>query len=93
MPSLIATLKVKEEKVDEAVKFFQELQENVKSDEPGTLEYVFHQKAGEATTFVVYEKYADTDALKTHSANLAKVGARFAGVMSGPPEIVMLEEI
>ncbi|MBW2282015.1 MAG: antibiotic biosynthesis monooxygenase [Deltaproteobacteria bacterium] len=93
MPSLIATLKVKEEKVDEAVKFFQELQENVKSNEPGTLEYVFHQKAGEPSTFVVYEKYADADALKTHSANLAKVGARFAPILDGPPDIVRLDEI
>jgi quinol monooxygenase YgiN len=93
MPSLIATLKVKEEKVDEAVKFFQELQKNVKADEPGTLEYVFHQKSGEPTTFVVYEKYADAEALKTHSANLGKVGAQFAGVLGGAPEIVMMEEI
>lgn len=93
MPSLIATLKVKDDKVDEAVKFFQELQTRVKADEPGTLEYVFHQKSGEPTTFVVYEKYADQDALKTHSANLAKVGAQFAGIMAGPPEIAMLEEI
>ncbi len=93
MPSLIATLKVKEEKVDEAVKFFQELQTNVKANEPGTLEYIFHQKAGEPTTFVVYEKYADAEALKTHSANLAKVGGQFAGVMAGPPEIAMLEEL
>jgi len=93
MPSLIATLKVKEDKVDEAVKFFQELQENVKSNEPGTLEYTFHQKAGEPSTFVVYEKYADADALKAHSANLAKVGARFAPLLNGPPEIVAMEEI
>jgi quinol monooxygenase YgiN len=93
MPSLIATLKVKEEKVDEAVKFFQELQTDVKANEPGTLEYVFHQKDGEPTTFVVYEKYADADAIKTHSANLAKVGARFAPLMDGPPEITRISEI
>ena len=93
MPSLIATLKVKDDKVDEAVKFFQELQENVKSNELGTLEYVFHQKTGEPTTFVVYEKYADAEALKTHSANLAKVGSRFAPILDGPPEIVAIEEI
>ena len=93
MPSLIATLKVKEEKVDEAVKFFQELQTDVKANEPGTLEYVFHQKDGAPETFVVYEKYADADALKTHSANLAKVGARFAPLLDGPPEIVRIEEL
>ncbi len=93
MPSLIATLKVKEEKVDEAVKFFQELQSDVKANEPGTLEYVFHQKSGEPTCFVVYEKYADAEALKTHSSNLGKVGARFAGILDGAPEIVMIEEL
>ena len=93
MPSLIATLKVKEDKVDEAVKLFQELQENVRSNEPGTLEYVFHQKAGEPTTFVVYEKYADPAALETHRTNLAKVGSRFASILNGPPEIVAIEEI
>ena len=93
MPSLIATLKVKEEKVDEAVKFFQQLQTDVKANEPGTLEYVFHQKSGEPTTFVVYEKYADDEALKTHGANLAKVGERFRPILDGAPEIVRIEEL
>ena len=93
MPSVIATLRVKEEKVDEAVKFFRELQSNVKANEPGTLEYVFHQKAGEPTTFVVYEKYADAEALKTHSANLAKVGRQFGPILDGAPEIVRVDEI
>ncbi len=44
MPSLIATVRVKEEKLEEARSFFKELGAQVSRDEPGTLAYVIHQK-------------------------------------------------
>ena len=93
MPSLIATIKVNPDKVDEAKKFFKELAASTLASEEGTLMYTWHQKQGEPETFIVYEKYADAEALKTHSANLAKQGPKFAGLLAGAPDIIAMEEI
>lgn len=93
MPSVIATLRVKAEKLDEARTFLKQLAIDTLAREPGTLAYTVHQKKGEPTTFVFYEKYANDQALAEHSANLKAVGAGFAAVLAGPPEIVLLEEV
>jgi quinol monooxygenase YgiN len=93
MPSVVATVKVKEDKIEAAKTFFKELSADTRANEPGTLAYVFHQRVDEPTVFVAYEKYADQEAFKAHSANLAAKGARFAEVLDGPPEILFLEEV
>lgn len=93
MPSVVATIKVKADKVEEAKALFARLAANVLKEEPGTLAYVPHQRSDDPTVFVFYEKYQDGEAFKTHGANLAKVGKEFAGVMAGPPDITMLEEV
>jgi quinol monooxygenase YgiN len=93
MPSVIATLKVKEDKLEEARSFLKQLAADTLAREPGTLAYTVHQKKGEPTTFVFYEKYESDQALAEHSANLKAAGARFAAVLAGPPEIVLLEEV
>lgn len=93
MPSLIANVRVREGKIEEAKALFKELAAQVRQNEPGTLAYVFHQRKDEPHTFVVYEKYESDAAFTTHQQNLAKVGARFGALLAGPPELVMLEEI
>jgi len=93
MPSVIATIKVKDDKIEEAKKLFAQLAAGVRADEPGTLAYIPHQRKDEPATFIFYEKYQDMDAFKTHGANLAKKGKEFAGVMAGPPEILMVDEV
>ena len=93
MPSLIAKINVKEDKVEEAKSFLKDLAASVLSSEEGTLAYVIHQQKDEPTAFHVYEKYADDEAFKIHSKNLAAKGAEFAGIMAGPPEMIFLEEI
>ncbi len=93
MPSVMATIKVKEDKVDEAKQLFAKLAAGVSENEPGTLAYIPHQRADEPTTFIFYEKYADGKAFATHGENLKAVGKEFAGVMAAPPEIVMMEEV
>jgi len=72
MISLIVTLKVKEGKMDEAVQALKEAVHRVKAAEPGCIEYIPHTVRGENNTIIFYEKYRDKDALKIHSANLAK---------------------
>ncbi len=93
MPSVIANLKVKEDKIEEAKQFLKQLCAETLANESGTLAYVFHQQQDDPTSFVAYEKYESEEAFKTHSKNLAAKGAGFAGILEGPPSIVMLEEI
>ena len=93
MPSVIATIKVKEDKIDEAKQLFAKLSANVLKEEPGTLAYVPHQRKDQPATFVFYEKYEDDAAFATHGENLQKVGKEFAGVMAGAPEIVFMDEV
>jgi len=93
MPSVVATIKVKEEKIEEAKAFVKGLSARVLADEPGTVAYVFHQRRDDPTTFVAYEKYESDEAFATHSRNLAAVGKEFAAILAGAPDIVILDEV
>ena len=93
MPSVIATLKVKADKIDEARSFLRTLAANVRANEPATLAYVFHQRKDDPTVFVAYEKYESDEAFKQHGQNLRTQGAGFAAVLDGRPEIVLLDEL
>ncbi len=93
MPSVVATLKVKEDKIEEARAFLKQLAADTLANESGTLAYVFHQQKDDPTAFVAYEKYESDEAFALHSKNLASKGAGFAGIMAGPPKIVILEEL
>ena len=72
MITLIATLKVKDGKMEEAINVLKEIVPKVKASEPGCLEYIPHTVRGDEKTIIFYEKYNDKDALKLHSANLMK---------------------
>jgi quinol monooxygenase YgiN len=93
MPSVVATIQVKEDKIEEAKSFLKQLAADTLAKEPGTLAYTCHQRRDAPTTFVFYEKYESDAAFAEHGANLKAVGASFAGILAGAPEIVILEEI
>ena len=93
MPSVIATIKVKEELLDDAKTFLKELSEKTLANESGTLAYTVHQRKDDPTTFVFYEKYENDAAFATHGENLKAVGRDFARILAGPPEIVLLDEV
>ena len=93
MPSVIATIKVKEDKIEEAKTFLKELAAKTLANESGTQVYTPHQRKDDPTTFVFYEKYESDEAFAIHGKNLASAGKGFAGILAGPPEIVMLEEV
>lgn len=93
MPSIIANIKVKEDKVDEAKAFFSKLATDTLANEEGTLAYVAHQRKDDPTMFVFYEKYADDAAFAKHGENLGAHGKAFGAVMAGPPEIIFINEI
>ncbi|MDY6966600.1 MAG: hypothetical protein SVM80_11670 [Halobacteriota archaeon] len=73
MPSLIATLKIKEgASIDELSKALKELQQDILVSEKGsTLVYNPHI-CEKDNTVVFYESYIDDEALKIHSKNLMK---------------------
>lgn len=93
MPSVIATLKVKEDKIEEAKTALKQLATETLANEPGTLAYTVHQRKDSPSTFVFYEKYVDDEAFKTHGTNLRAKGAMFAGILAGAPDIVVVEEV
>ena len=93
MPSVVATVKVKEGKSDEAKGFFKQLAADVLANESGTLAYVVHQRRDDPDTFVVYEKYESDAAFALHGKNLAAKGAEFGALLAGAPEIVIVEEV
>ena len=93
MPSVIATIRVGEDKIEEAKAFLKQLSEETLASESGTLVYTVHQRADDPTAFVFYEKYESEEAFKIHGKNLASKGAGFAGILAGAPEIIMIEEV
>ena len=93
MPSIVATLKVKEDKIEQARSFLKQLSADTLAKEPGTLVYTVHQRKDDPTVFVFYEKYESDAALAQHGENLKAAGAGFAEILAGRPEIVQLEEV
>ena len=93
MPCVVANLKVKEDKIEEAKSFLKQLASDALAKEPGTLVYSVHQRKDDPTAFVFYEKYESDAALAEHSKNLKSAGAGFAAILAGAPEIVLLDEI
>jgi len=72
MITLIATLKIKEGKTQDAINALKEIVPKIKASEPGCIEYIPHTVRGDESTIIFYEKYSDKDALNLHSANLMK---------------------
>jgi quinol monooxygenase YgiN len=93
MFTVLAELKVREGKVDEAKAAFRELVRAVKSSEPGTLEYTFLQRKDDPLTFIVFERYQDENAFQTHMVNLQQHAAAFASVLAGAPSATFLDEV
>jgi len=70
--SIIATIHVKEGKIEEAKEVLKEIVPKVRASEPGLLAYIPHTVKDQENTIVWYEKYKDGDAIKAHMANLGK---------------------
>lgn len=72
--TIIATVHVKEGKMDEAKEILKEIVPKIRENEPGLLEYMPHTVKGkkEKNTIIFYEKYQDKAAFREHTANLGK---------------------
>jgi quinol monooxygenase YgiN len=93
MVTLIAKVKVKEGKMDEAVKALKEIVPKIKEAEPGCLVYIPHTVRGEENTIIFYEKYSDKEALKVHSGNLRKSLEKFLPLLEPGMDVKTCEEI
>ena len=93
MPTMLATLRVKKDKVEEAQSFLKKLAAEVLANEAGTLEYSLYQKQDEPEVFVLFERYESPEALAVHGKNLAAKGAGFAAILDGRPDILQLTPV
>ena len=93
MPTIVATLKVKQDKLEAAKTFFKQLAADVLANEPGALDYRPLQASDDPTKFVFIERYADEAAFAAHAEAQAHVGPKFAELTEGGWEVVKLEEI
>jgi len=95
MVTLIATLKIKEGKMSEALEILKEMVRNIKASEPGTLEYIPHTVQGKdlENTIIFYEKYESEEAMKLHSKNLSKTAIKLAPLLAPERDIKVCREI
>jgi len=93
MITLIAKVKVKEGKMEEAVKALKEIVPKIKEAEPGCLAYIPHTIRGEDNTIIFYEKYRDKEALKVHSGNLQKTLEKFIPLLEPGSDVKTCYEI
>ena len=79
MITIIASVVVKEGKMEEAISVLKELVPKIKNSESGLLDYIPHTVKGKENKnlIIFYEKYADETAFKLHMANLGKNLAKF----------------
>ena len=87
----MATLKVVDGKQADFEAAFANMQQAVRDEEPGTLQYDLMQDEADPTTYRVFEVYADAEARNVHGKSAA-FGAAAAplggGVMAAAPDIV-----
>ncbi len=95
MITIFATLTVKEGKMNDAKAAIKDVVAKIKLDEPGCLAYVPHtvKGAGNENVIMMYEKYADKDALKTHSANFPKTLEKLLPLLEPGMDIKTCNEI
>ena len=94
MLTVIATMPIKEGKMDEALQEVKGLLVNV-AKEQGTVLYSLNVDTANPNTLIVVEQYTDQDALNFHSSTpyFKEFFAKASGLLGGAPEIVTMKEI
>jgi quinol monooxygenase YgiN len=95
MITVFATLTVKKGKMEEATAAIKDVVAKIKVHEPGCLAYIPHtvKGAGNENVIMMYEKYADKDALKTHSANFPQTLEKLLPLLEPGMDIKTCNEI
>lgn len=94
MIAVIAKMPVKPESKDDAINEVKNLMAKV-AEEEGTLHYTVNVAQGDPNTLVFMERYKDMDALGVHGStpHFQEFMGKAMNFASGPPEIVVLDEI
>lgn len=89
--SMLVQATVKEGAADKFVAAFAAAIEPTRAEE-GCSRYELHRVAGENFSFVVYERWKNLDALKSHmeAAHTKKLLETIAPLLSAPPQIVVM---
>ncbi|MBA57868.1 MAG: antibiotic biosynthesis monooxygenase [Gammaproteobacteria bacterium] len=92
---IVATLKIKPEKIKEFESTFKELMNIVSKKEPGNNYYELHRSREEEGTYVVMEQYVDQAALDAHgkSDEFKSTSAKLGGCLAGAPEIKLFDAV
>jgi quinol monooxygenase YgiN len=95
MMTIVAKLKVRSGKQDDAERALTDMIEYVRANEPGTVSYTLHRAVGDPTTLLMYEQYADQAAVDTHgtSARIQQLFATLGPLLDGQPSIEMYSEV
>ncbi len=93
--TLIARIKVKEGRMDDAISILKKIVPIVKESEPGCLEYIPHIIKGDKNKNIIlfYEKYTDQEAFEIHNQNLKKNMADLNPLLEPGAEIDICSEI
>ena len=67
MNTIIARIKIKDGKEDEAIAALKTMADGVEANEPGTLAYVIHRSIDDSSEIVFFELYKDDEASKAHT--------------------------
>ncbi|NMC08660.1 MAG: hypothetical protein GYA24_25850 [Candidatus Lokiarchaeota archaeon] len=88
---IMATLKIKDGKLAEALKILKDFAAWIAQNEPGTLQYAIHTVKGkEKDTIVVYERYKDIDAFQVHGKHLSERAGGLMALLDGGLDIKTL---
>jgi len=89
-----AVLKAADDKGDDLEQAFRKLMSKV-LDDPGTVAYLVHRGMDDATTFFVYEKYENADALKAHSSteHFKEFSRAVGSLLVARPEVTLYRQV
>ncbi|MFX1569393.1 MAG: putative quinol monooxygenase [Promethearchaeota archaeon] len=91
--TLIATVRVKNGNMEEAIEALKEIVPKIKESEPGCLQYIPHTIKGDENSIIFYEVYTDSDALKEHNKNLGKNMAKLSPLLEPGMDLKICREI
>jgi len=94
MITIVAKMKIKGGREGDAERALFDMVEYVRAHEPGTVRYTLHRAIGDPTHLLMYEQYADQEAVDTHgtSARIQQLFATLGPLLDGQPSIEMFTE-
>jgi len=62
-------------------------------EEPGNHAYILHRSTQDLRVFMLYEEYADQEALEAHHAHLRVMGIDLGAMLDGPPTVEFYDKL